>query len=107
MKTRNACYNWYMADLNIRNVSPELIAKLKSNAALNGCTLRDYCIIVLAGWQEPPKPFDWKAKLAETGLKPAMFGGRMEEPPEHYTNQHDRSTCRIYRCGMCAAAKQA
>lgn len=134
-----------MADLNLRNISPELIAKLKSNAALNGCTLRDYCIIVLSGWQEPPKAFDWKAKLAETGLKPAMFGGRMDEPtfaPDPpwemtiverpieelkrkfpiieddtpvsvtgsavcYTKQHDPKTCRIYRCGMCAAAKNS
>lgn len=36
-----------MPDLNIRNVPLELIAELKSTAALSGETLRDFCIEIL------------------------------------------------------------
>ena len=35
-------------DLNIRNVDPKLIAKLKAEAALDHQTLRDHCIDRLA-----------------------------------------------------------
>ena len=36
-----------MADLNLRNVHPGLIAKLKADAALAGATLREHCVALL------------------------------------------------------------
>jgi hypothetical protein len=59
--------------LNIRNVSPALMEKLKSNATKKGLTLRDYCIGVLS-----------KARVTKiarrlkpaTGRKPSLEAGR-------------------------------
>ena len=45
-----------MADLNIRNMHPGLIAKLKADAALAGSTLRDHCIFLLSGQAMPEAP---------------------------------------------------
>jgi hypothetical protein len=38
-----------MPDLNLREVDAELIRKLKTDAARNGMTLRQYCIDLLSG----------------------------------------------------------
>lgn len=38
-----------MGALNIRNVSEELIKRLKANAAMNGQTLREYVLMQLGG----------------------------------------------------------
>jgi hypothetical protein len=45
----NVCYTCYVADLNIRNVDSKLIARLKSDAALSGMTLREWCLQKLEG----------------------------------------------------------
>ena len=43
------CYICDMADLNLRNIHPGLISKLKADAATNGSTLRDHCVCLLTG----------------------------------------------------------
>ena len=52
------CYSCYM-DLNIRKVPAELMARLKSEAALMGTTLREHCLARLGAVVEivePQKP---------------------------------------------------
>jgi hypothetical protein len=70
-----------MADLNLRNVAPELIAKLKSDAALSRTSLRDHCVFLLTGQGAPETP------TVAPVQRPA----------------HDPATCRVYNCGMCKA----
>jgi plasmid stability protein len=43
------CYNCYMAVLSLRQFPDGLMARLKSDAALAGKTLRDHCVEVLSG----------------------------------------------------------
>src|SRR5690242_16582394 len=44
------------ADLNLRNLDPKLIARLKSDAALAGKTLREWCIGLLGGSDGKQQP---------------------------------------------------
>src|SRR5689334_51928 len=46
------------ADLNLRNLDPKLIARLKSDAALAGKTLREWCIGLLGGNDGTGRPFE-------------------------------------------------
>jgi hypothetical protein len=50
------CYICDMADLNLRNIHPGLISKLKADAATNGSTLRDHCVCLLTGQASPEPP---------------------------------------------------
>ena len=64
-----------MADLNIRNISPELKQDIKIAAAKRGQTLREYCIKVLgqvtrAHMHDPPLnvPYGFGVSRQETPL---------------------------------------
>lgn len=102
-----------MADLNIRNIDSSLLAKLKSDAALSRVTLREHCIALLNGEAgvDPTPPHRRDRALAKIAAAIKDIRPKSDVafalPAIAYTKQHDSSTCRIYRCGMCAAAKQA
>ena len=73
-----------MADLNIRNVPPETLRRLKADAALNGMTLREWCLRLLNGVADPPTA---------------------RQTVETRRSSHDPKTCRNYHCLMCKVAK--
>jgi hypothetical protein len=50
-----------MADLNLRNVTEELVKGLKMEAARRGTTMREYCVLVL----EQSLGIDASAKASE------------------------------------------
>jgi plasmid stability protein len=92
-----------MADLNIRNIDPVLIAKLKSDAALKGSSLRDHCVSLLTGQggpEEPKMPTSQQLKKLKEVIEANLVTPRPDRP------RHDPGTCRIYKCGMCAAMKE-
>jgi hypothetical protein len=56
-----------MADLNLRNIDPELLSTLKAQAAIGQTTLRDHCIRLLSGQAaRSTHPIDGLAAIADT-----------------------------------------
>jgi hypothetical protein len=120
------CYTCYIMDLNIRNMDVTLVTRLKSEAALSGQTLRAHCVALLSQKLAVNTP-GVEAQRSVGVIAPREVlatdrgkrGDSREYPPVEPMDvlskaarlapsahpQHDPKTCRIYKCGMCAASK--
>ena len=79
-----------MTDLNIRNVPPELLAKLKSDAALNRETLRDWCIDLLGG-----KGHEREAVAVSVRRIKTVADAQAVKPNRAVTGHHPRCQCTL------------
>jgi hypothetical protein len=75
-----------MASIYLRNIDPILKVQVKVAAAEAGMTLEAYCEQKLGG---------------NPGKKPVAA---VATPPS--SGNHDSKTCKVYKCGMCKAAKE-
>lgn len=73
--------------INLRKITAELHTALKIRAAQQGWSIEALCSQILA------------REMREVGLLPKLEEKRIPH------SKHDSKTCRIYKCGMCAAAK--
>ena len=87
-------------DLNLRNLDPKFIAKLKSDAALAGVTLREWCIKKLGGNSMSVERRHSTNAMPEVPKQTSPDGNVSGLPP---SNKH-HPTC---KCLMCKPAKTA
>lgn len=88
--------------INLRSVTGELHQKLKMRAAQEGVTIESLCVRFLWwGLDTASQVSDatFKDGVADVGVSGLA---RLLEKKD----KHDSKTCRIYKCGMCAASKE-
>lgn len=88
--------------VNLRSVTGELHQKLKMRAAQEGVTIESLCVRFLWWGLDTPTQVDaatFKDGTPDVGL--TGLARLLEKKAEH-----DIKTCRIYKCGMCAATKK-
>ena len=81
-------YKRTMSVLNLRNVAPELMKKLKTLAAENGMTLREYVLKQLGDGPAPAKPAGETVGLVSEPpkiSKPSAREGAVAEPKPQST----------------------
>lgn len=84
--------------VNLRSVTGELHQKLKMRAAQEGVTIESLCVRFL--WWGLDTPSQNEVATFKDGTPDVGLARAFEKKAEH-----DSKTCRIYKCGMCAAVK--
>ena len=89
-----------MANLYIRDVDESLLWRLRQDAVASRRSLKDHCISLLS--------VDAVVAPAELVDDPSKYGtqprnGVVGAP---IPARHNPKTCRIYKCGQCAATKE-
>lgn len=62
-----ACYGHAMANLQVKNVPPELYEELRRRAAQRHVTIRDYVLALIVDDQRRPTADDWLESLRSRG----------------------------------------
>jgi hypothetical protein len=88
--------------INLRSATGELHQKLKMRAAQEGVTIESLCVRFLWwGLDTPSGSLGGTFKDGTPDVGVVGLARLLEKKSEH-----DSKTCRIYKCGMCAAARE-
>jgi hypothetical protein len=104
-----------MPTWNLRNIPEDLAWKAKKEAVNRRMTLQDFVISIVREainehieQQTKEQPGASDVSLRQTEL-PEPRKARYVEPTERSNRVsetgHDSTTCRVYKCGLCAAIK--
>lgn len=89
--------------INLRSVTGELHQRLKMRAAQEGVTIESLCVRFLWWGLDNASPDEATATFKDGSPDVGVAGlARLLEKKD----KHDSKTCRIYKCGMCAASRE-